>query len=371
MNTSFQTLPWDFDFNNLELLKQVNKTNIALWKLEAISLMLPNSQVLIEFISMKEWVQSNAIENINTTVADAFVAEAIWKELASFENKETINYKEALKSSFKNVQKKWGVGYNDILKINEIITGNTAWIYSSPDKHIKKWKKIIYTPPVGKEFIEKLLQNFEKYFNSFDEELEIDPLLKLPLLHYQFEAIHPFWDGNGRTGRVLIILFLVLHKKLSLPILFFSDFINSYKEEYYNFLNQLDTRKETKLWEFTLWMLKWIEENSNQTAETIKNILNLQIFFKSTFKTDKELAKFYSKDIIDYLFVSPIYSIESMLKYLPQISSRQTASKYLNLLKEKWLVKDYVKGKYKFFYNEEYLKILTWETQYVKKMQKF
>lgn len=358
MECKVKKLPWSFNFEDIDLVKQVNKTNIALWKLDWVSLKLPNSRVLIEFISIKEWVQSNAIENINTTVADAFASEVIGIELATFENKETLNYKEAIITWYKNLKNKWWVWYNDILEINKIITWNTAWIFSSPDKHIRKWDKIIYTPPIWKDLIEDLLKNYEKYFNNFDENKEIDPLLKLPLIHYQFEAIHPFWDGNWRTWRILIILYLVLYKKLSLPILFLSDFINSHKDDYYKYLNELDYKQEEILKEFTLWLLKWIEEYSFQTMEVVEKILNMQEEFKKVFKNDAELSKIYSKDLIDYLFIRPIYSIETLLNYLPQIKSRQTASKYLNLIKSKWLIKDYNIGKYKFFHNKEFLNLL-------------
>ncbi len=154
MDNKIKNLPWDFDFEDIELIKQVNKTNIALWKLDGISMKLPNSRVLIEFISIKEWVKSNAIENINTTVADAFASEVIWRDLATYENKETLNYKEAIINAYSNLKKRGWVWYNDILEINKIITWNIAWIYSSPDKHIKKGDKVIYTPPIWKDLIE-------------------------------------------------------------------------------------------------------------------------------------------------------------------------------------------------------------------------
>lgn len=362
MINDFKTLPWKFNFEDIDLIKQVNKTNIALWKLNWASLTLPNSKVLIDFITMKEWVKSNAIENIHTTVADAFASEIIWKDLASFENKETLNYKEAIITWFERLKKYWWVWYNDILEINKIITWNNQWVYSSPEKCIEKWewknKEVIYTPPQWLENIKNLLKNYEEYFNDFNEEKEIDPLLKLPLLHYQFEAIHPFWDWNWRTWRVLIILFLVLYKKLTLPILFISDFINIKKDEYYSFLNILDTKKEEKLKEFTLWLLKWIEEYSIKTEETILEILRLQKEYKKIFKEDKDLYNFYSKDLIDYLFMRPIYSIEGLLKYLPQINSRQTASKYLRIMKEKWLIAEYRYKNNKFFFNGKYLDLL-------------
>lgn len=358
MAQKIKKLPWNFSFSDIDLVKQVNKTNIALWKLDWVSLKLPNSRVLIEFISIKEWVKSNAIENINTTVADAFASEVIWIELSSFENKETLNYKEAIINWFNNLKNKLWVWYNDILKINEIITWNNAWIFSSPDKHIKKWDKIIYTPPIWKDLIEDLLKNYEKYFNDFNEEIDIDPLMKLPLLHYQFEAIHPFGDGNGRTWRILIILYLVLHKKLTLPILFLSDFINTNKEDYYKYLNILDSKQEDILKEFSLWLLKWIEEYSYQTLNVVQKILDMQLEYKKVFKNDESLWKIYSKDLIDYLFIRPIYSIETLLKHLPQIKSRQTASKYLKLIKEKWLIQNYNIWKYKFFYNEWFLNLL-------------
>ena len=183
--------------------------------------------------------------------------------------------------------------------------------------------------------------------------------MKLPLLHYQFEAIHPFGDWNWRTGRILIILYLVLHNKLSLPILFLSDFINANKDDYYKYLNILDIEQENKLKEFSLWLLKWIEEYSIQTMNVVEKILEMQIDYKRVFKNDKDLEQIYSKDLIDYLFTRPFYSIDTLLKLnLPKVKSRQTASKYLNLIKDKWLIKDYKYKNSKFFFNQWFLDLL-------------
>jgi len=356
----FKTLPWNFNFNDIDLIKQVNKTNISLANLNFIISTLRDPQVLIEFITIKEWVKSNEIENIHTTIIDAFISEIIEERFISPENKETLNYKEAILVWLKDLKKYWWIWINTIIKINEIITWNTQGIYSSPDKKIIKWTwqnmEVIYIPPQGIDNINKLLRNFEEYYNNFNEEKEIDPLLKLPLLHYQFEAIHPFGDWNWRTGRILIVLYFVLYWKLHYPILFISDYISKNKSEYYKYLRLLDKEKEKKLKDFTLWLLKWIEQCAIETEQIVYNIKLLQEKYIKKMKEDKTLKKIFSDEMIDYLFIRPIYSIEGLSKFLN--IHKNTASKYLKLLKEKWIIKEYNYKNYKFFFNDEYLQLL-------------
>ncbi len=175
---------------------------------------------------------------------------------------------------------------NDYEKMNNILLENTQGIISSPNKVIKNsFGEVIYTPPQGIDLIRKLLHNLDDYFNHFNEEQEIDPLLKLPILHYQFEAIHPFGDGNGRTGRILMVLFLVLHEKLDLPILFLSAYISRHKKEYYEFFHRLDEKKDQEsLKEYILWLITGI---GIQAMFTQISISSIQILMLQTSKSIK------------------------------------------------------------------------------------
>lgn len=361
-NNALKQLPLDFDFNDIDLLKQLNKTNIQIAKLNWIAKDIPNQNILLEFISIWEWVESNKIENINTTTTEVFKSELIEdKTKIKYENKEAINYKEAIKYWANAIKDRGWLSFNDILKLNEIIIESSAWIISNPNKTVKKdlgnWKfEILYTPPVWLELIRELLYNLEEYYNSFDEDIEIDPLLKLPIIHYQFEAIHPFGDWNGRVGRIMIVLFLSLYWKLDVPILYLSDFINKDKENYYKYLNNIDKSKPWALKSFMLWLLSWIELQSMVTQNTILNIVILRLETKAKIKKDDELNNIYSKELLDLLFIRPFYTYNDMSKYLNK--HRNTSSTYLKLLESKWILKSFFVWRKKIFVFNEFLDLL-------------
>jgi len=362
-NNNLSRLPnEEFNFNDIDLLKQLNKTNIAITELNWVAKSIPNQNILLEFISIKEWIKSNEIEAIHTTVWDAFMSELIDdKSKLSIENKETINYKESLYFWFNKIIKNWWLGFNDILEINRIITESNSWIISSPNKKIEKkdksWKvEIVYTPPQWKNLIKDLLYNLEEYYNNYNEDDEIDPLLKLPLIHYQFEAIHPFGDWNGRTWRIIMVLYFVLYKKLDLPIIYLSDYINEYKNEYYQYLRDIDKWEKEALKYFTLWLLKWIQIQALKTQITIVKIRNLKDSLKEKFKKDLELKKIYSKELLDFIFIRPFYSISKTEEKL--WIHRNTSSSYLNLLETKWIFESKKFWKNKIFYYKDFFEIL-------------
>lgn len=359
-NNSLKKLPRDdFEFRDIDLLIELNKANETLWKLNMQIQKIPNPSILLEFTSIREWVKSNEIEAIHTTVWDALMSELVVdRAQITRENKETINYKEAIIYWMTQIKQKWWIWFNDILEINHIVTWNKAWIVSDPNKAIKKqntWETL-YTPPAWKELIKDLLYNFEEYYNNFDSETEIDPLLKLPLLHYQFEAIHPFWDWNWRVGRILIVLYLVLHNKLDLPILFLSESITESKTEYYDFLRKIDSWKENSLREFTLWLLDIIQVQAFKTSNTLSSIQVLMSDMKLTFKVDQELNKIYSHELMDYLFTNPFYSISKMARALKK--HENTTSSYLKLLESKWVLKSFKHWKNKIYFFQEFFDLL-------------
>lgn len=361
LNEPNNTLPFlprvDFNFNDLDLLKQLNKTNIAITKLNWITNKIPNPDILLEFISIKEWVKSNEIEEIRTTVWDAFISELFENIAEKSPEKETINYKDAIYYGYEKIKSKWWLWYNDIVRINKIITNSDAGIISSPNKKIENWAWItLYTPPIWIALIKELVYNLEAYYNSFNEEEEIDPLLKLPLLHYQFEAIHPFWDWNWRTWRILMVLYFVLYKKLDLPILFLSDYITQYKSDYYQHLRNIDKNSPWAIKDFTMWILLLIQAQALETENIILDIQLLMIKLEQKLVIDRELEKIYSKELIDFIFIRPFYSIQKLESYLS--IHRNTASKYLNLLEEKWIFHSKkIKGK-KIFYYKDFLDLL-------------
>lgn len=362
-NNSLRKFPKEeFNFNDIDLLKQLNKTNIAITELNWVAKSIPNQKILLEFISIKEWIKSNEIEAIHTTVWDAFMAELIEdKTKISIENKETINYKDAIYFWYNKILKNWWIWFNDILEINKIITENNSWVISSPNKKIEKKDssgkiEVVYTPPIWIDLIKELLYNFENYYNSFDEDIEIDPLLKLPIIHYQLEAIHPFWDWNWRTWRILMVLYFVLYKKLDLPIIFLSDFINKYKSDYYQYLRNIDKWDKNAIKDFTIWLLMWIQIQAIETQITIFKIIELKNSLKLKFKNDTELNKIYSRELLDFIFIRPFYSISKTEEKL--WIHRNTASTYLNLLETKWILISKKYWKSKIFYYWDFFELL-------------
>lgn len=278
-------------------------------------------------------MNSNEVENINTTISDAFIAELVPSGLEIKKgDKETIRYKEAVRYGFQKFRENGFLATNDYIELNKILLQNEAGIVTSPEKQIKKGDTVRYTPPQGLELIGKFLKNYEDYYNIFNEEVEIDPLLKMGILHYQFEAIHPFGDGNGRVGRILSVLYLVLTGKLKMPTLFLSEFILTHRDEYYELLGSADRREEGAFKKITLWSLKGIQLQAKDTAATIIEIRLLMEQTKKTMKKSPVLSKIYSKDLMDFLFARPYYDIGSYEKTMDV--HRNTATAHLKLLQE-------------------------------------
>jgi len=366
-NNNMSKLPFEFDYKDFDLLILLNSVTKSLADLNWECKNIPNSSILLDFISIKEWIQSNAIEQIHTTIKDAYVAENLEEKYIKPEDKETINYKKAIIFWFNKVKENRGMlRLQDIIKINSIIIWNNWWIFSSPDKVITKWeginKEVIYTPPQWKELIKDLLINFLDNYNTFDKEKEIDPLLKLPMLHYQFEAIHPFWDWNWRTWRVLMILFLVIHSRLEEPVLFLSEVINQFKTSYYKHLQRLDKNKSPEIIKaFINFILTWIEIQANRTQILIMNIDNLRIKIKKQLR-DEEQINFYSRELMNTLFSSPIYSIKNFSKKMG--IAINTSRRYLSELEKLWVMQSFKYKKHKFYLFTEFLKILEKKEEY-------
>jgi Fic family protein len=223
-------LPPNFNFDDIDILKKVNKANIALSRLSGEAKSIPNREILIEPLAFREAVASSEIENINTTLDEAFQVTYFAENELKKEQKETRNYREALNTGYKLVKMQEFLNTNSFLKIQAVLEPDKIGIRKVPVS-IKNsvTGEILYTPPVTENLIRSLLKNFEDFFNNFDE--DIDPLIRMAIMHYQFESIHPFLDGNGRTGRILMVLYLCLVSRLELPILFLSGYINRNRKD--------------------------------------------------------------------------------------------------------------------------------------------
>lgn len=344
-------LPLRKEIETKKVLKKSISSNRALSLLNGVANIIPNQYVLISSLILKEAKSSSEIENIVTTTDELYKAEINLE--VSKETKEVQRYKEALLKGYELLKKDKLLLIKHLIQIQSIIVDNNAGIRKQAGTTLKNSKgEIVYTPPQNYDEIMQYLSNLEEYIN--DDNLEdYDYLVKMAIIHFQFEAIHPFYDGNGRTGRILNVLYLVYKGLLNLPILYISDYIIKNKDEYYRLLSAL--HKEDKWEEYIIFMLDAIENMSVNTIQTIKNIKSLMD--KQSVLIQNKLPKIYSKELMELLFINPYTKIEYLEKNLN--ISRQTASKYLKQLSAIGLLKEQKKGKSKYYINREFFMLLS------------
>lgn len=336
----------------LKILRQTNKSTAALAELKGIAKTIPNQVMLINAIVLQEAKDSSAIENIISTKDELYKALAVNKSKISAETKEVISYRKAIFHGFDIVKAQGFLRVNDIISIQQELVDNTAGIRSTPGTVLKNDKtgEIVYTPPQDKLEILDLLTNFINHFNLNDDDLS--PLINLAILHYQFESIHPFYDGNGRTGRILNILYLILNELIDVPILYLSSYIIDNKPEYYRLLNQ--TNRTGKWEEWIMFMLKAIESTSKDTISRIANVKNL--LDKTISRVQIESPKVYRKELVELLFEQPYCKIEFVVDKL--IVERKAAARYLKELENIGIVESQKLGRETLYINKELIEIL-------------
>lgn len=326
-NNELKFLPPKVEIESKVILKQLNKATRALAELKAYADVIPNKEILISTIALQEAKASSEIENIITTNDSLYKAMATSESKIDASTKEVLQYREALWYGVKLVEEKELITTNMIIEIQQILEGNRGGIRKLPGTALKNalTGETVYTPPSGEELIRKLLANLEEYYNIPDD---IDSLIKLAVTHYQFEAIHPFYDGNGRTGRILNILYLLKEGLLDSPILYLSSYIIRNKNEYYELLNKVTTEGDWESW--IIYMLKAIELTSKETLSTAKEIKNL-IDATIDFVKEKE-PKIYSKELIEFIFKEVYLKANQLVDN--GLSSRKTVVKYLKALED-------------------------------------
>lgn len=343
------------DLETKPILKQLNSANKKLAELKGVALTIPNENILINTLSLQEAKDSSAVENIVTTNDELFKGELDLEQKAymvSAATKEVLNYAQALKFGFSLVRKDHLLTNSYIKQIQEILEENRAGFRSVPGTTLKnQFKQVIYTPPQDRMEIDEYMQNLEAYINN-DSLCDIDPLIKMAIIHHQFESIHPFYDGNGRTGRIINILYLVIKDLLDLPILYLSRYFIRNKTEYYILLQKV---RETNSWEeWVLYVLKGIEQTATQTIELVKGISILMMQYKQEMRA--LLGKSYNHDLLNNLFNHPYTKIDFVVRDLGV--TRITATGYLNkLVKRKLLTKVKI-GKYNYYLNMPLIDLL-------------
>ena len=349
--TSLNPLPPKADLESKAVLKQLARAHRALAELKGYSDTIPNKNILINAITINEAKDSSEIENIITTHDELFKA----MSLESYNNpaaKEVVNYRAALWRGYELVKERQLITTNVIVEIQELIEKNKAGIRKLPGTVLKNDStgEVVYTPPSSENEIFTLMSNLERYINDdFDN---VDPLIKLAIIHYQFEAIHPFYDGNGRTGRIVNVLYLVLKELLDSPILYLSKFIIRNKTAYYRLLQEVSTEENWEDW--VLFILEGIEQTAEETLQLVRRIN--QVVENTAEDIKKALPHIYSRELVELLFFEFYTKIPYIEKGL-QVT-RKTASGYLTELEKSGFLESQKIGREKIFTNKRLYEVV-------------
>ena len=323
-------LPLPYDLETKEILKQLNRSNRKLAELKGVAQTIPNEQILISTLTLQEAKDSSEVENIVTTQDDLYRAGLDTNlQFINAATKEVLYYREAITEGFKLVRSKNILTLNDIKHVQQILEQNTAGFRSTPGTQLKRSSdgEVVYTPPQDGQVIKQYMENLELFIN-YDDTIQLDPLIKMAIIHHQFESIHPFYDGNGRTGRIINILYLVITGLLDLPILYLSRYITRNKSDYYRLIQAIRDKRgnNSKEWEeWILFVLKGVELTAEDTISLVKSIAIMMDEFKHVLRP--VFGAKYNHELLNGMFYHPYTKIEHIENNL-QVS-RQTAAKYL------------------------------------------
>jgi Fic family protein len=336
----------------IAILKKTIAASRALAELKGAITNLPNPLLFVDTINLQEALASSAIENIITTQDELFKASISDKKIENNATKEVIHYKNALWYGFEQLNKRPVLNTNLFISIMQIIKENDSGIRNTPGTKLTNpaTGKVIYTPPDGEVIIRDKLKELEDFIHARDS---IDPLIKLALIHYQFEAIHPFTDGNGRTGRIILLLYLKLTGLMELPALYMSDYIINHKQDYYTGLRLVTEKEDWENW--ILFILDMVERIAIKGRKQIGQVEELIAVMGEGIQK-KLPAKIYSKDLMEVLFKLP-YTKRSFL-IAAGIGNLKTVGIYLNELEKAGFLKSEYVGKEKLYLNIELMKIL-------------
>jgi Fic family protein len=350
-------LPPPVDVETRPILKACIEARAALAELKQAGALIPNQAVLINTIPVLEAQASSAIENIVTTADRLFQFAQLNETQADPATKEALRYGSALSLGFKAIQTRPLVTATAV-DVCSRIKGTDMDIRRVPGTTLVGGTshEVIYTPPEGESLLREKLANWEQFIH---EAIEIDPLIRMAIMHYQFEAIHPFTDGNGRTGRILNLLFLIDQGLLEIPVLYLSRYIIRHKSEYYQYLLNVTTQGEWEAW--ICFMLNAVRETAQWTTNKIRAIRDL-MDITATFVRDT-LPKIYSRELIELIFIQPYCRITNVVD--ANIAKRQTASTYLKGLSDIGVLKEWKLGREKLFIHPQFLKLLTAEDHQV------
>jgi Fic family protein len=349
----YNDLPWlppAHDIESKAVLKRCIVARAALAELKQAAELIPNQSMLINTIPLLEAKDSSEIENIVTTT-DKLFQHAQGDALADPATKEALRYRSALRRGYLSLADK-PLSTATAVDICTTLKGVVMDIRRTPGTQLINDRNgdIIYTPPDSENRLREFLANWERFLHN---ETELDPLIRMAIGHYQFEAIHPFTDGNGRTGRVINILYLIQENLLSLPILYLSRYLIAHKADYYRLLLAVTTEGEWENW--TLFMLDAVADTATWTTAKIAAIRSLAEHTGDFVHT--RLPKIYSRDLIDVIFEQPYCRIGDLID--KNIAQRQAASRYLKDLVAIGVLREITAGREKLFLHPKLLQLLT------------
>ncbi len=344
-------LPPAEQLESVPVLKALIGAHKALAELKGSVMRLPNPNVLLDSITLQEAKDSSEIENIITTNDELFQLIASSEKESNPATKEVIRYKTALWEGYHTLKSTGILTTNLFIKLAQIIKQNQAGIRNTPGTQIvnQSTQEVVFTPPTGEDIIRQKLANLEQYLHSEDD---TDPLVKMAVSHYQFEAIHPFIDGNGRTGRIINILYLIQQELLPIPILYLSKYILENRRRYYDLLQEVSSYQNWERW--ILLMIRGIEYTSQLTCDKIEAINNEMMATGERLRT--ALPKIYSKDLIEVLFSNPYSKRQFLIN--AGIAQEKTAGRYLSELEEKGFLTSTMVGRERLYLNKTLLDIL-------------
>ena len=331
-------------FDTPAILKKLASASRQLAELKGIAAAIPNQGILINTLGLQEAKDSSEIENIVTTHDELFKDDVLPEAFANPAAKEVLRYRQALRVGFEQVRESGLITTNHILVIQSELERNNAGFRKLPGTALKDGGgRTVYMPPQDTTEIVALMRALERFINEADS-FAVDPLIKMALIHHQFESIHPFYDGNGRTGRIINVLYLVKERLLDIPVLYLSSHIMRTKADYYRLLQSV--RDDDAREEWVLYLLEAVEQTASQTIATVNAVKAALFDYKHRIRAG---YKFYSQDLINNLFTHPYTKIEFVQRDL-QVS-RLTATKYLEALVEGGFLQKQKIGRGNFYIN--------------------
>jgi len=348
-------LPYERDLETKAVLKKLAGAHRALAELKGVAQTIPKQEILINSLVLQEAKDSSEVENIVTTHDELYKSSLGFEKYISPAAKEVQNYIAALKRGFAIVSKQKVLSTNNIIEIQEILEKNKAGLRKIPGTNLKHQQtgEVIYEPPQSAIEIKDLMENLERFIND-NTLTDLDPIVKMAIIHFQFESIHPFYDGNGRTGRIINILYLVLNDLLEIPILYLSRCIIRNKLAYYQKLQHV---RDNDSWEeWLLYMISAVEETAYNTIRLVNEIKKEMMKMKNILRNN---YKFYSQELLNHLFKQPYTKIDFLQKDLGV--SRVTASNYLNKLAKNMVIYKHKQGKTNYYINRALIDTLSSE----------